>query len=142
MKVVLLGHGHCATGYLSSLEMIVGKQEHVEAIDFLDSMTPQALEEKLEVAIQCEKEVLVLCDLLGGTPFKTAAAYALRSKDQRIEVVSGMNLAMVLEVALGVDNLSDESIARVIASAKSGIITSKELFELSDNEAKDDGDGI
>ena len=37
MKVILLGHGHCASGYLSSLEMIAGKQEHVEAIDFSDA---------------------------------------------------------------------------------------------------------
>ncbi|CQR24012.1 PTS system sugar-specific transporter subunit EII [Streptococcus varani] len=141
MKVILLGHGHCASGYLSSLEMIAGKQEHVEAIDFSDSMTSQELEEKLEVSLVNEDEVLILCDLLGGTPFKLAAARALRSETQTIEAISGLNLSMLLEVALGVTSLGDDAVEKVIFSAKSGIMSAKDLFKPS-AEAEEDGEGI
>lgn len=142
MKVVLLGHGHCASGYLSSLEMIAGKQQHVEAIDFSESMSPQELEEKLETAIKEEEEVLILCDLLGGTPFKLAAARSLQKGGQKIEVIAGFNLSMLLEVALGVTTLSDATLEQIVSSAKRGIVTSKGLFELSDEVEKDVGEGI
>lgn len=142
MKIVLLGHGHCATGFLSSLKMIAGEQEHIEAIDFSDSMTPQELDEKLELAIKNEDEVFILCDLLGGTPFKLAVAYALRSSTQKIEVVSGMNLSMLLEVSLGANALSSDTVAKVVSSAKNGIVTSTDLFESSDETEQANGEGI
>lgn len=128
MKVILLGHGHCASGYLSSLELIAGPQENVEAVDFTASMTNHELEEKLEKAIQDETDILILCDLLGGTPFKIAATRAMQDGKQKIEVISGLNLSMILETVLGGLELTDERIEKVMTSAKNGIVRAKELF--------------
>ncbi|MGZ7142705.1 PTS sugar transporter subunit IIA, partial [Streptococcus pyogenes] len=80
---------------------------------------------KLEVSLVNEDEVLILCDLLGGTPFKLAAARALRSETQTIEAISGLNLSMLLEVTLGVTSLGDDAVEKVIFSAKSGIMSAK-----------------
>lgn len=95
----------------------------------------------MEVSLVNEDEVLILCDLLGGTPFKLAAARALRSETQTIEAISGLNLSMLLEVALGVTSLGDDAVEKVIFSAKSGIMSAKDLFKPS-AEAEEDGEGI
>lgn len=142
MKIILLGHGHCASGYLSALELIAGSQESVEAIDFTASMTSTELEERLEAAVQDEKEIIVLCDLLGGTPFKIASARALRSNSQQIEVLSGLNLSMLLEVVLGDSALTDDRIEKVMTSAKNGIISAKALFSQPEETEIESEEGI
>ena len=64
MKIVLVGHGHFATGIYSSLQLIAGNQENVEAIDFVEGMSADELKQKILLAISNEEEVLILSDLL------------------------------------------------------------------------------
>lgn len=73
MKIVLVGHGHFATGIYSSLQLIAGNQENVEAIDFVEGMSADELKQKILLAISNEEEVLILSDLLGGSPFKVSS---------------------------------------------------------------------
>lgn len=73
MKIVLVGHGHFATGIYSSLQLIAGNQENVEAIDFVEGMPADELKQKILLAISNEEEVLILSDLLGGSPFKVSS---------------------------------------------------------------------
>lgn len=60
MKIVLVGHGHFATGIYSSLQLIAGNQENVEAIDFVEGMSADELKQKILLAISNEEEVLIL----------------------------------------------------------------------------------
>lgn len=57
MKIVLVGHGHFATGIYSSLQLIAGNQENVEAIDFVEGMPADELKQKILLAISNEEEV-------------------------------------------------------------------------------------
>jgi hypothetical protein len=56
--------------------------------------------------------VLVLCDLLGGTPFNVASAIARRSP--RVVCLSGANLAMAVEAALADGDLDDALVERLL----------------------------
>jgi PTS system N-acetylgalactosamine-specific IIA component len=98
--VILSGHGRFAEGMLSSLEMIAGKSEAVEAINFLESDSTDDLEKKMLNVIQDYNikydGVLVCCDLLGGSPFKTAATLSVQ--EPNVSVVAGINLASCLEL--------------------------------------------
>lgn len=98
--VILSGHGRFAEGMLSSLEMIAGKSEAVEAINFLESDSTDNLEKKMLSVIQDYNAkyegVLVCCDLLGGSPFKTAATLSVQ--EPNVSVVAGINLASCLEL--------------------------------------------
>ncbi len=116
MRILLAGHGHMATGVLSGLEMIFGQRNDIETVEFLDGETKTELDTKMDEALgrlSDADEILLLCDVLQGSPFQCAASHALR--DERITVVFGVNLAMALEaVARAVD---PEAHARDVAAA-------------------------
>ncbi|MFX3889346.1 PTS sugar transporter subunit IIA, partial [Streptococcus suis] len=44
-----------------------------------------------------EREVLILTDLLGGTPFKVSVELSAEHKEQNVVVLSGLNLSMIFE---------------------------------------------
>ena len=43
------------------------------------------------------EEVLILADLVGGTPFNVAAALREERADRRIKVMAGVNMAALVE---------------------------------------------
>lgn len=95
MKIVLVGHGHFATGIYSSLQLIAGNQENVEAIDFVEGMSADELKQKILLAISNEEEVLILSDLLGGSPFKVSSTHNGRKSSQNNECSLGFELSHV-----------------------------------------------
>ncbi|CAM3148917.1 PTS galactosamine/N-acetylgalactosamine transporter subunit IIA [Streptobacillus ratti] len=97
IKILITGHGKIASGILSSVELIYGIAEELIAIDFTQDLTPEMLEEQIEKEIISAKDgILILSDIAGGTPFKTASVLTL--KHENVKVIGGMNLPMVLEV--------------------------------------------
>ena len=99
LGLLITGHGHFATGMNSSLELIAGAQANVALVDFEADHSIETLKENLTKAFDSLKEydgVLVLSDLPGGSPFKTAVECKFERPDQAIEVVAGTNLPLVL----------------------------------------------
>lgn len=138
MKIVLVGHGHFATGIYSSLQLIAGNQENVEAIDFVEGMSADELKQKILLAISNEEKVLILSDLLGGTPFKVSSTIMGENPTKTMNVLSGLNLAMLMEavfarMAHGFDEVADKA----VAAAQSGVVNGKELFS-TDVEAEEE----
>ena len=138
MKIVLVGHGHFATGIYSSLQLIAGDQENVEAIDFVEGMSADELKQKILLAISNEENVLILSDLLGGTPFKVSSTIMGENPTKTMNVLSGLNLAMLMEavfarMAHGFDEVADKA----VAAAQSGVVNGKELFS-TDVEAEEE----
>lgn len=138
MEIVLVGHGHFATGIYSSLQLIAGDQENVEAIDFVEGMSADELKQKILLAISNEENVLILSDLLGGTPFKVSSTIMGENPTKTMNVLSGLNLAMLMEavfarMAHGFDEVADKA----VAAAQSGVVNGKELFS-TDVEAEEE----
>lgn len=102
LGLLVTGHGHFATGLNSSLELIAGKQPNVALVDFEADHSVETLKENLANALDSLKEcdgVLVLSDLPGGSPFKTAVELKYERLDQPIEVISGTNLPLLVASA-------------------------------------------
>lgn len=96
--VVLVAHGNLAKEYISVLEQIVGKQDHIHAVCMgpSDNMEDRRNEimEKIKEA-ETGAGVLVLTDMFGGTP--SNLAISLLDK-MPIEVVAGFNLPMLIKL--------------------------------------------
>ncbi len=112
IRLLLAGHGRFATGVLSGIEMIFGPQGDIETVEFVDGETKTELDAKMDTALERlegAQGVLLLCDVLQGSPFQCAAERALR--DERIRVVYGANVPMALEVVArlmgGVDDIDE-----------------------------------
>ena len=99
LGLLVTGHGHFATGLNSSLELIAGAQPNVALVDFEADHSIEVLKDNLTKAFDSLKEydgVLVLSDLPGGSPFKTAVELKFERPDQAIEVIAGTNLPLLI----------------------------------------------
>ncbi len=105
--ILVLTHGKLAEGLNDALRMIVGE---VDVLDFL-GLTPGEdldayavkVKEKAQ-AIMSENGVLVLTDIVGGTPFNQATKLL---SEFNLCIVTGVNLGMLLSAHLNRDNAKD-----------------------------------
>lgn len=124
IKIIIVAHGNFPDGILSSLELIAGHQEYVAGINFIAGMSSNDVRVALQREVIDFKEILVLTDLLGGTPFNVSSALSVEYTDKKIKVLSGLNLSMLIEAVLSrtmfehVDDLVD----KVITSSREGIV--------------------
>ena len=105
--IILVGHGNFGTGMLSSLELLSGTPEYCKAIDFLSGMTQEDLEEQVLALVHAEgwTKTVLLTDVVGGTPFKAAVKLSL--EDPEIRVIAGINLPVLLQLAVDADQAVD-----------------------------------
>ncbi|HFU3724959.1 MULTISPECIES: PTS sugar transporter subunit IIA [Streptococcus] len=143
IKVIVVAHGQFASGILTSLKLIAGEVENIEAIDFSEGMSAQELKARIKAAILGEREVLILTDLLGGTPFKVSVELAAEQKEQNVVVLSGLNLAMILEANFSrlTDDL-EQLVSKLITTSKDGIVDSVSLLAEDNHDEELFEDGI
>jgi mannose PTS system EIIA component len=96
---VIVTHGHLGSEFLAAAEMIVGPIAHVTAasIEWHDDV--EVAREELERAIarvSRGRGVLLLTDTFGGAPTNIASMFL---DDDGIEVVTGVNLPMIIKLA-------------------------------------------
>lgn len=134
IKLVVVAHGHFATGAASALELIAGKQENVAVIDFSEGMSAQTVKEKIAAELVDQSEVLVLSDLLGGTPFKVSTEL-MAEFNGKMNVLSGLNLAMLIEAVFAREMLAfDDLVDKLVNTAKEGVVNAQALFAAEDQE--------
>ncbi len=127
--IVLVSHGPLAEGLKSAAEMIVGSQDRFLAI----GMDPAADMDRLRAQIEAaateaaagESGVLVLVDLMGGSP-SNASAYLATSGTP---VICGANLPMLLEVLTSRQHTSIEELVEIALQAgKDGVVNLTQLL--------------
>lgn len=119
MKLVLIGHGHYASGVASAVAMLSGNEEAVSYVDFTPVISPDEFESRLRDIAECGEEVVIICDLVGGTPYNRACVIA--HENAQVKVVAGMNLAAILEAALSIeDGLKVSEVADLLCASVLG----------------------
>lgn len=96
---LILTHGGVARELLATVEKIAGAQEQFEAVSLEWDDDCATAEEKIGAAIRRVDGgdgVLILTDNFGGTPCNLALHFRQAG---RIEVISGVNLPMVMRLA-------------------------------------------
>lgn len=138
--IIVTGHGNFATGLLSSMKLIAGEQEKVIPVDFNINDTIESLEKNLKHAIlELNDEILVLCDLAGGSPFKVAALLSQELKYKKIKVLAGTNLGMLIETALSRGGNSVEELTACAITSGQAAIKAFEIKERSIEVEEEDG---
>ncbi|MDT2600265.1 PTS sugar transporter subunit IIA [Enterococcus hulanensis] len=96
--LIVTSHGNMAAETLNSAKMIVGEMENVFVVSMRDDDGLAGTAEKFDAILaklNPETEIVVLADLKGGTPCNVAMMKA--SANPTMEVVSGLNLGMLIE---------------------------------------------
>jgi len=125
MPMLLVGHGPLANGLRGAVEMIAGPQEAFAVVQLRPEDDVERVAKRLERALRRlevapDAEAVIFADLFGAAP-ANAAASLLRTRPN-IEVVAGMNLPMILDVALARDGVSARELAeRAIESGRESV---------------------
>jgi len=96
---VIVTHGQLANELVSAAEMIVGEIHHITAVSIGWHDDVDVAREEIERAIQRVDSgagVLLLTDMFGGTPTNISATFL---GEANVEVVTGVNLPMVIKLA-------------------------------------------
>ena len=99
--IIVVSHGNMAAGMLEATRMIVGEMEGIVAVGLQEADAVENLMERITDAISSVDTgdgVLILVDVFGASPFNASARLAMVR--DKIEVISGMNLPMLLEIAI------------------------------------------
>ena len=107
VSILIIGHGNYATGALSATRLVAGAPENVYALDFEEGMSPEELKEKMSTLLASipDKEVLIMADLAGGTPFRTAVELKMTQTGKDVRVVAGANMPALMEAAFSSDSM-------------------------------------
>jgi len=97
--VVVVTHGQLAVELVNAAEAIVGDLAHVQAVSigWHDDVEQARQEIAQAIArVATPAGTLVLTDMFGGTPSNLAVTFLV---PDRVEVVTGVNLPMLLKLA-------------------------------------------
>ncbi|WP_414838516.1 PTS galactosamine/N-acetylgalactosamine transporter subunit IIA [Carnobacterium sp. TMP28] len=120
--IVLSGHGEFASGLNSSIQLIAGKQEGFQVVDFSEGMGSEDLQESLRIAVESVEQgqgTVIFTDIPGGTPFNQSVI--LSTKKEKLRVVSGTNLPALLDGSFSRELSLEEFVSKVLVSGKEGL---------------------
>jgi mannose PTS system EIIA component len=96
---VIISHGQVATELVAAAEAVVGEFSHVTAVSIGWHDDVEMAKSEIARAIEnvsSGRGVLLLTDMFGGTPTNIAAMFL---KEDEVELVTGVNLPMVIKLA-------------------------------------------
>ncbi|MDH3529750.1 MAG: PTS sugar transporter subunit IIA [Acidobacteriota bacterium] len=126
---VIVSHGRLANELHSAAEQVVGDLPHIKAVSIGWHDDVEAASDEVERSIESVsdgKGVLLLTDMFGGTPTNISAMFI---KEGEVEVVTGVNLPMVIKLASQSGEVSLEEMASAVeAQGKESIYRAGDLL--------------
>lgn len=126
--LVIVCHEDMAAELVKAGEMIVGRIEAVETVSVKQDSAPEVLRDRIQDAIRTvdrKKGVMLFTDMFGGTPSNISLAFL----GEAVEVVSGVNLSMLIKFANHREEKALPELAKLVqeAAQKSIVIASQML---------------
>lgn len=125
--VVMVSHGEFAPGLHSAVKMMTGDREDVLSTSLKDGMSADEFASNFEALvkdIKADDQVILLADILSGSPFTNA----LNVLDQKgmlpnTLVIAGMNMPLAITAVLMKDNFEDLDVLKetLLSEGRSGL---------------------
>jgi fructoselysine/glucoselysine PTS system EIIA component len=135
--LLLASHGRLAEGMFHSVEMITGKQENVWTLCAYveEKVSIQTQISELQTSLGEDDELIVVTDIFGGS---VNNEFMNLVEDERIHVIAGLNLPLVIELVTMKDIEKDllKLIKSALTNAKGSIkyCNSEIYIETEDEE--------
>ena len=128
--ILIVSHGRLAEALISTVQSLVGDLKRIRAI----SISPKDSVEEIRSHIQENMEelndgngVVILTDILGGTPTNLSLSFL---EEEKVEVVTGVNLPMLLTLASYRKGKSLREIGSLVKKpGRRSIILAKDVFD-------------
>lgn len=132
-KVLVASHGHLASGIRSSIGILTGMADMVEAVDcYVDDsdFTPRI--QAFIDSVGPEDEAIIFTDIYGGSVFQKVVL--MEPEKRGIVHVTGMNLGLVIETLLGAEPVTADSINQSVELARATMQVVEPPSKAADNE--------
>lgn len=113
---VIVSHGRLANELLAAAEQVVGDVPHIASVSIGWHDDVEAAKAEVQRAIANVSDgngVLLLTDMFGGTPTNISAMFL---EEGEVEVVTGVNLPMVIKLASQNEELGLDEMAALVES--------------------------
>src|ERR671927_277891 len=126
---VIVSHGQVANELLSAAETIIGHMRHITAVSIGWHDDVEAAKNEIRRAMERVSDgggVLLMTDMFGATPTNIASMFLQQGE---VEVVTGVNLPMVIKLAGLQPGVPLEEVARLVRDqGRQGIYLAGELL--------------
>ena len=112
--MLVITHQRLAEEFIATAELIVGKIESCVGLSLDPNLPVDNLRQQIDEAMDRVNDgdgVIVLTDMFGGTPSNLSLSFLNK---EGIEVVTGVNLPMLLKLAQSREEHKVDELARII----------------------------
>ena len=113
--LLIVTHSNLGREFINAAEFIVGRIEAVDAVSITETTDSEGISKTIQKKVEAldrDQGVLILTDMFGGTPSNISLSFL---KEGQVEVLTGVNLPMVLAIAR---NRSDSTLSEVAKTAE------------------------
>jgi PTS system mannose-specific IIA component len=127
--ILIVSHGRLAEAFISSVQFLVGNLQKIRGVSIWPKDKGKEVRDRIQKEIEEVNDgdgVVILTDVMGGTPTNLSLSFL---EDEKVEVVTGVNLPMLLTLSSYRKGRSLREIGRLLKkSGRRGIILAKELL--------------
>ena len=135
--ILIVSHGRFAEALISSVQVLMGGLKRIRGVSIWPKENSKEVKERIQkemTAVDDGDGVLILTDILGGTP--TNLTLPLLEED-KVEVVTGVNVPMLVIVSSYRKGRSLEEIAALAKkSGRRSIVMAKSVLGLKSSHFK------
>ncbi len=113
--LLVVTHSNLGREILNAAEFIVGRLEAADTVSITETTDSEGIHKMIQKKVEAldrGQGVLILTDMFGGTPSNISLSFL---KEGQVEVLTGVNLPMVLAIAR---NRSDLKLSQVAKTAE------------------------
>lgn len=141
VSLLITGHGKFSEGLYSSLKMVVGVNDNIQYVNFIEGESSESLKEKLKKTInnllKTSEQVICLTDVKGGTPFRLCCEISLENGN--VMVMAGANIPLLFHLTEEMeDNNTFDFAKEALENSKDDIC----IFEFKKREEAEEENGI
>ena len=131
--LLLVSHGRIAESFLEVSQKIVGPVKGVQVVSLAEPIDEEQVMEDIRRArkvIDQGEGLLILTDMFGGTPANLCFSLL---EDPMVEVLTGMNLPMILQILSSRKDASLADLARIaMRCGRENIYLAREILQERD----------
>ena len=122
-KIILATHGRLSEAFKSTLELLYGSVDNIDCFCMTKEKSDTQAKKELNKLISNsdENQLIVLTDLLGGSPANICTEMIMRG--HKFTLLAGLNLPMLLtlETIIDSDMTMDQIINKIQIEGKNGV---------------------
>ncbi len=115
--LVIATHGNLGAELLASVQMIIGPVRNASSVSITHESSMEDIRGAIMAAVtevgRDDDGVLIVTDMLGGTPANVSMTFL---RPQSVEVLTGVNLPMLLKFFNSQENLGLDELAGILKS--------------------------